>query len=68
MAMLIGIVENGAIHLRVGVQLPEHGEVFVTTPEDEVPMALIGSPQLADPEDFQRFEKQVVRRSDRGQV
>lgn len=65
MAMLIGTVENGAIHLRVGVQLPEHGEVFVTTPEDEAPMALIGSPQLADPEDFPRFEKQVIRRGDR---
>lgn len=60
MVVMIGTIENGAIHLRGDVTLPEHGEVYVAVPGEGVPIAGLRSPRLADPVDAPLFDKQVL--------
>jgi hypothetical protein len=56
-----GVVENGAIRLQKGVQLPERTKVFVIVAEPDVcPSARIWSPRLANPEQAAEFRKQVL--------
>ena len=56
-----GIVENGQIHLRDQVALPERAKVYVVIPDFEAPLqAHIYSPRLAHPEQAAAFVKQIV--------
>jgi len=59
MVVMIGTIENGAIHLRDDVKLPENGEVFVSVPGETLPVAHLRTPRLADPLQYPLFEKQV---------
>ena len=55
------IVENGQIRLPATVRLPEKAKVFVVVPGvDAQPMAYLGSPRLAHPEQAIDFVKEVV--------
>lgn len=56
-----GVVENGQIRLPASVRLPERARVYVIVPDTEVsPIAYVGSPRLAHPEQASDFEKVVV--------
>jgi hypothetical protein len=56
-----GTVENGEIHLRENVKLPEHARVYVVVPDMEVARrARIYSPRLATPDHVGRFAKEIV--------
>lgn len=65
---LEGMVENGQIHLRDPITLPEHTKVYVVVPGEEAPIALIGSPQLVHPEQISDFKKTLKKRSANGGV
>ena len=59
------VVENGRIALPVSLQLPEKLKVYVLIPDIEVdvrakPIARIGSPRLADPDQAEAFRKEVI--------
>ena len=59
-----GVVENGQIRLPAGVRLPDKAKVYVVVPDFEMPpMAYIGSPRLAHPEQATDFKKEVVEES-----
>jgi hypothetical protein len=56
-----GVVEHGQIRLPDGVRLPEKTKVYIVVPDVEVqPVAYIGSPRLAHPEQLVDFKKEVV--------
>jgi len=56
-----GVVENGQIRLPAGVRLPDKAKVYVVIPDLEVrPVAYIGSPRLAHPEQITDFRKEVA--------
>jgi hypothetical protein len=56
-----GVVENGQIHLRDDVSLPENTRVYVIVTDLPVgPLAQIHSPRLAHPEQAGDFRKQIV--------
>jgi hypothetical protein len=56
-----GVVEHGQIRLPAGVRLPEKAKVYIVVPDVEVqPVAYIGSPRLAHPEQLADFKKEVV--------
>jgi hypothetical protein len=56
-----GIVENGQIRLPAKVQLPEKAKVYIVIPDVEArPVAYIGSPRLAHPEQAEDFKKEVI--------
>ena len=55
------IVENGQIRLPATVRLPERAKVFVVVPGVETqPVAYVGSPRLAHPEQAVDFVKEMV--------
>lgn len=55
------VVENGQIRLPASVRLPERAKVYVVIPGGESPpVAYIGSPRLARPEQAADFVKEVV--------
>ncbi|HSV13204.1 MAG TPA: hypothetical protein VLI90_03030 [Tepidisphaeraceae bacterium] len=57
-----GVVENGAIRLQKGVQLPERTRVFIIVAEpDARPSARIWTPRLAIPGQAAEFRKQVLK-------
>lgn len=59
-----GVVENGQIRLPASVRLPERAKVYVVIPNVEVqPVAYIGSPRLAHPEQAADFQKEVLEES-----
>lgn len=56
-----GIVENGQVRLPAKVRLPEKVKVYVVIPDVEAqPVAYIGSPRLAHPEQAEDFKKEVI--------
>ncbi len=56
-----GIVENGHIHLRENVSLPENTKVYVIVAEDyQSPAAHVYSPRLAHPDQSRDFRKQII--------
>ena len=56
-----GVVENGRIRLSATVRLPERAKVYVIIPDVEVqPVAYIGRPRLAHPEQAANFTKEVI--------
>lgn len=56
-----GVVENGQIRLPPSVHLPDRAKVYVVVPDAEVPpVAYVGSPRLAHPEQASDFVKEVV--------
>lgn len=56
-----GFVENGQIHLRDNIKLPEKTRVFIVIPDLETaPKARIYSPRLANEEQSVDFVKQVM--------
>lgn len=65
---LEGTVENGQIHLRDHITLPEHTKVYVVVPDAEAPTAFIGSPQLVHPEQIADFKKTLKKRAANGGV
>lgn len=56
---LKGRVENGQIKLADDLRLPENTLVYVVIPEPTKPLAYIGSPRLAHPEQAADFEMEV---------
>jgi hypothetical protein len=59
-----GVVEKGQIRLPATVRLPERAKVYVLIPDVEVsPVAYIGSPRLAHPEQAADFQKEVAEES-----
>jgi hypothetical protein len=61
---LEGVVENGQIRLPAGIHLPDKAKVYVVVPDVEMqPVAYIGSPRLARPEQLADFKKEVVAES-----
>jgi hypothetical protein len=56
-----GVVDGSQIRLPAGVRLPDKARVFVVVPDLEIrPVAYIGSPRLAHPEQIPDFNKEVV--------
>jgi hypothetical protein len=56
-----GVVEKGQIRLPATIRLPEKAKVYVLIPDAEVlPVAYIGSPRLAHPEQTADFQKEVT--------
>jgi hypothetical protein len=56
-----GVVEHGQIRLPAGVRLPDKAKVYIVVPDLEIqPVAYIGSPRLAHPEQIADFKKEVV--------
>ena len=56
-----GTVEHGQIKLPANVRLPENAKVYVVVPDVEVrPLAFVGSPRLAHPEQFVDFVKEII--------
>ena len=63
------IIENGQIKLPTNVHLPEKTTVYVVVPDVETqPVAYVGSPRLAHPEQAQDFKKQVIEETDDASV
>ena len=60
-----GVVQNGCIRLPAGVSLPEKAKVYVIVPDADTEPAVIriASPRLADPEQAERFELEVIEGS-----
>jgi len=55
------IIEHGQVRLPADVRLPEKTKVYVVVPDIEIqPVAYIGSPRLAHPEQADDFKKQVT--------
>ena len=56
-----GVVEQGQIRLKSGVQLPEKTKVFVIVPDIRIERGVrIHSPLLAHPEQAADFELEIV--------
>lgn len=56
-----GVVENGRIRLPASVRLPEKAKVYVVVPDVEAPpIAYVGSPRLAHPDQGADFRKEVA--------
>jgi hypothetical protein len=59
-----GVVEQGQIRLKSGVQLPERTKVFVIVPDNQIERSVrIHSPRLAHPEQAADFELEIVEAS-----
>jgi hypothetical protein len=59
-----GVVEQGQIRLKSGVQLPEKTKVFVIVPDIRIERGVrIHSPRLAHPEQAADFELEIVEGS-----
>lgn len=59
------MVENGLIVLPASLRLPEKLKVYVLIPDIGIdvkakPVARIGSPRLADPDQAEAFRKQII--------
>jgi hypothetical protein len=55
-----GIIENGQVRLPASVHLPEKAKVYVVVPDVEVqPVAYVGSPRLANPQQIADFKKEM---------
>lgn len=61
---LEGRVENGQIHLRDDIALPENTKVLVVVSGEEVPSAHIGTPRLLHPEQMTDFKKTLTKIND----
>lgn len=59
-SMVQARVENGQIKLPEHVQLPENTLVYVVIPAPARPMAYMGSPRLAHPEQAADFQMEVI--------
>jgi hypothetical protein len=58
-----GVVENGKVRLPANVRLPEKAKVYVVVPDAGAqPVAFVGSPRLAHPEQAGDFEKKSLRK------
>jgi len=56
-----GVIENGQVRLPANVQLPEKAKVYVVVPDVQVqPVAYVGSPRLANPQQIDDFKKEVL--------
>ncbi|GAB4534203.1 MAG: hypothetical protein Kow0063_17100 [Anaerolineae bacterium] len=59
-----GVVEQGRIHLKADVRLPDNTKVYVIVPDIRIERsAYIFSPRLAHPEQSADFELEVVEES-----
>lgn len=59
-----GVVEQGQIRLKSGVQLPEKTRVFVIVPDIQIERSVrVHSPRLAHPEQAVDFELEIVEGS-----
>ena len=59
-----GVVEQGRIHLKTGVRLPDKTKVYVIVPDIHIERsAYIFSPRLAHPEQAADFELEVIEES-----
>lgn len=56
-----GVIENGRVRLPPSASIPEKTRVYVLVPGGEThPAPYVASPRLADPEQAQDFEMQVI--------
>ena len=56
-----GVVENGQIRLTTEAGLPENAKVYMIVPGmQDIPVARVASPRLADPRDAARFTMEIV--------
>lgn len=56
-----GVVENGKIRLKSGVQLPESTTVYVIVPDTTTESVVhVYSPRLANPEQAKDFKKEII--------
>jgi len=59
-----GVVEQGRIHLKTDIRLPDKTKVYVIVPDIQIERsAYIFSPRLVHPEQSADFELEVVEES-----
>lgn len=59
-----GVVEQGRIHLKTGIRLPDKTKVYVIVPDIQIERsAYIFSPRLVHPEQSADFQLEVVEES-----
>ncbi|MEK6284727.1 MAG: hypothetical protein AABO57_03200 [Acidobacteriota bacterium] len=64
-----GLVENGRIRLPADARLPDKARVYVIVPDVETPpIAYVGSPRFAHPEQTEHFRKEVLEENNDARV
>ena len=59
-----GVVEDGKIHLKTNIQLPDNTKVYVIVPDVQIQQAArVLSPRLAHSEQVADFKMEVVEES-----
>lgn len=64
-----GVVEQGKIHLKTGIRLPEKIKVYVVVPDFQMEQsARIVSPHLVHPEQANDFEMEIIKETNHASV